>query len=299
MNILVIANPIAGTGKTVKRVQEFATILRSRGHNVEVFFTGQAGDALERACKVEVFDRLVVAGGDGTVNEVLNGLPEPSCVPILHMPTGTANQLAQHLGLPKLPRLLVEVLEHGSVRKLDMGKIGKHRFLLQASAGFDALVTQVFEERSRKSTGYLAYAVPIVKAVLRRRPVSLDISVNGGQEISGETVMVTKVRYYGGIFVFAQHAQLDSGSFDICVFQSNKIRSLLMYAFAGLTHMASIVPGITHLTGSRVRIDSKNPVPVQIDGTYLGTTPVEIELLPALVPVIVPPTTRGRLSCSS
>lgn len=288
MNILVIGNPVSGTGKTVKSVQEFTTLLESRGHRVEVFFTGEAGDALRRACQVESYDRLVVAGGDGTVNEVLNGLPEPSCVPILHMPTGTANQLAQHLGLPKHPGPLVDVLEHGSIKKLDMGKIGNHRFLLQASAGFDALVTRVIEEGPRKGTGYLAYAVPIIKAILRRTSSALDISVNGGKEISAQTVMVTKVRYYGGIFVFAKQARLDSGCFEICVFQSNKIRSLVIYALAGLAHLASIVPGITHLTGNHVRIDSKSPVPVQIDGTYLGTTPVEIELLPAVVPVVVP-----------
>jgi diacylglycerol kinase (ATP) len=288
MNILVIANPVSGTGKTVKRVQEFTAMLESRGHRVEVFLTGQAGDAVRRACQVASHDRLVVAGGDGTVNEVLNGLPEPSCVPILHMPTGTANQLAQHLGLPKHPGPLVNILEHGSVKKLDMGKIGNHRFLLQASAGFDALVTRVIEEGPRKGAGYFAYAVPIVKAVLRRTSTALDISVNGEKQISGQMVMVTKVRYYGGIFVFTKQARLDSGRFEICVFQSNKIRSLFMYAFAGLAHLASIAPGISHLTGSRVRIDSKSPVPVQIDGTYLGTTPVEIELLPAAVPVVVP-----------
>jgi diacylglycerol kinase family enzyme len=103
--------------------------------------------------------------------------------------------------------------------------------------------------------------------------------------------MVMKVSRYGGILVFAHEARLDSGQFDICIFQKNTIPSLLMYAFAGITRLASIIPGMTHLTGSRVRIQSKVPVPVQIDGTYSGTTPVDIELIPGMVRVMVPANT--------
>ena len=77
MDVMIIGNPVAGTGKTVQRVQELVRILESRGHKVEVFFTGKPGDAFDRAGTIrENVNRIVIAGGDGTVNEVLNGLPD-------------------------------------------------------------------------------------------------------------------------------------------------------------------------------------------------------------------------------
>jgi len=88
--------------------------------------------------------------------------------------------------------------------------------------------------------------------------------------------------------VFSQAARLDSGHFDVCVFRNGSIPSLSLYALAGLVGRACSVPGVTHTTGRRIRMESSEPVPVQVDGTYFGTTPVELDLLPAYVPVVVP-----------
>ena len=290
MDIMIIGNPVAGTGKTVQRVQELVRILESRGHKVEVFFTGKPGDAFDRAGTIrENVSRVVIAGGDGTVNEVLNGLPDPSQIPILHMPTGTANQLAHHLCLPSRPEPFAAVVESGTVTRVDMGLVGSHRFLLQVSAGFDALVTKIIHDGPKRSSGYFGYAVPILKSLGRRLPNNLDVSIDGGRKLPGGTVMIMKVRKYGGIFVFSDAARLDSGQFDICLFRKNTIPHLFMYAVAGLTRLTWTVPGITRLRGTRVRIESSEPVPVQTDGTYYGTTPVEIELRASIVPVVVPP----------
>ena len=101
MRVLIIGNPIAGTGRTERLVHEFGGLLARRGHDVEICLTARAGEAGKRARSISSnLGRLVVAGGDGTVNEVLNGLADPSRVPLLLLPTGTANQLALTLQLP-------------------------------------------------------------------------------------------------------------------------------------------------------------------------------------------------------
>lgn len=147
MRVSIIANPVAGVGKTTRHVERFTEILQSRGHDVEVLYTCEKGDGCEKARLVdEKAERLVIAGGDGTVNEVLNGLENPSLIPILHLPSGTANQLANHLGLPSRLPLVAQVLEDGNTRMLDMGVVGKHRFLLEVSAGFDAAVTEIIKK---------------------------------------------------------------------------------------------------------------------------------------------------------
>jgi len=291
MDILIIGNPVAGRGRTLDRIHEFVRILEALGHNVETFLTSRAGDGAERARVIGPdIDRLVIAGGDGTVNEVLNGLLDPSRVPILHLPTGTANQLAFHLGLPTKPRLLAKVLTEGAIRRLDMGTVNDHRFLLQVSAGFDALVTEVIHRSRKKTLGYRGYVWPVCKALARRSSAHVEILVDGQTRFTGSTVMIMKVRNYGRFFVFAKAARLDSGHFDVCVFRDGKIPSLFLYAFAGLLRQAGKVPGITHATGRRIRMESPGPVPVQVDGTYFGTTPVDLDLLPAYVPVVIPAT---------
>jgi len=287
MRVLVIGNPTAGTGGAERRIQQFVRILKQHGHDVEVFLTSAAGDALERARLVRNgIHRLVVAGGDGTVNEVLNGLEDPSRVPILHLPTGTANQLARSVGLPSEMKRLVNLLEEGPIQRIDMGVAGGRRFLLLVSAGFDAKVTEEIKIRRNDTLGYSGYVLPVLKTLANHCDARVEVVVDGRQRFSGCTAMVLKVREYGGLFVFAEDARLDSGHLDVCVFREGTIGWMCLYAFAGLVRKASDCPGLIHVKARSVRIESEEPAPVEIDGDHFGMTPVEIELRPSVVPVI-------------
>jgi diacylglycerol kinase (ATP) len=289
MRVLVIGNPVAGPGRSEDRIHAFTSALKRKGHHVEVFLTGKAGDALDRARSVDgTVDRLVVAGGDGTVNEVINGLADPSRIPLLHLPTGTANQLARTLGLPPIPEALVAILEQGNVRRIDLGLANDRRFLLLVSAGFDAIVAAEVKKVRGDKLGYAGYALPLLKAAAEYCAPELHVVADGGERISGCNVMVLKVREYGGFFVFAEDASLDSGHFEVCVFRDGTKSKILLYALAGLVGRASDVPGLTRLPARRVRIESEEPIPVEVDGDHFGDTPVEIELLHSVVPMIVP-----------
>lgn len=287
MRVLVIGNPIAGIGRTERRIHRFVRLLKHHGHAVEVFLTSAAGDALERARLIDNgVDRLVVAGGDGTVNEVLNGLADPSRIPILHLPTGTANQLARSLGLPAETENLVKLVEEGSIHRIDMGLAGDRRFLLLVSAGFDAKVTEEIKKRRNDKLGYSGYVLPVLKTLANRCDARIEVVVDGQQRISGCNVMVLKVREYGGLFVFAEDARLDSGYLDVCVFREGTVGWICLYAFAGLMRKASDCPGLIRVKARTVRIEAEEPAPVEIDGDHFGMTPVEIDLRPSFVPVI-------------
>ncbi|MBI4966387.1 MAG: diacylglycerol kinase family lipid kinase [Desulfomonile tiedjei] len=291
MRVLVIGNPIAGTGRTEQRIHRFVHVLRKHGHDVEVYLTCEAGEAFERARSVDKgVERLVVAGGDGTINEVLNGLEDPARIPILHFPTGTANQLARSLGLPAEPGILARLLEDGPIQRIDMGVAGDRRFLLLVSAGFDAKVTQEIQKRRNDTLGYAGYVLPVLKTLASHSDTKLEVVLDGRQRISGYNVMVLKVREYGGLFVFADDARLDSGHFDVCVFREGTVGWLCLYAVAGLTRKASDCPGLVHFKARTVRIESEEPIPVEIDGDHFGTTPVNIDMSPSIVPVV---TRRG------
>lgn len=290
MRVLVIGNPVAGTGQTERKIDKFVTELQRRGHETETFMTTSAGEARERARSIDGdLDRLVVAGGDGTINEVVNGLTDPARVPILHLPTGTANQLARTLGLPFQPEKLVTILERGAVRRIDLGLAGTHRFLMVVSAGFDARVAEEVKKVRNGKLGYSGYMVPVLKTFASHEPRELTVTVDDSPEITGYLVMVLKLRHYGGVFVFDDDARLDSGLLHVCVFRERAIPWLFLYAMAGLVRRTSALPGLVRVTGRTVLIESEVPMPVEIDGDHAGTTPVNVTLVPAIVPVIVPP----------
>jgi diacylglycerol kinase (ATP) len=289
MKVLIIGNPVSGRGKTPQRVYELAGMLKYNGHNVEVFFSSKPRDALIRAASVDAdLQRIVVAGGDGTVNEVLNGLVDPSIVPILHLATGTANMLARELGLPTSVSETASLVDTGRILPVDMGIVSGRRFLLVASVGFDSFVTLQMTEMRRQFLGYRGYLRPIVKAGLRYCPTSLKVWVDNQEPATGEMVMVLKTRYYGGLFIFDEEARPSSGLFHVRVFPRGALTSILKYGVAGLTRQISRLPEVIRLKGTSVRIESQSKMPLQVDGDHCCWTPAEIKIHPRFVPIVVP-----------
>jgi len=289
VNVLVVANPIAGAGKAPAMVERLAWRLEALGHRVDCAWTRGPGDAREQLRSREGgFDRLVVAGGDGTLNEVVNALPDPGGLPLTQLALGTANMLARELGLPRDPEALADVIHGGVVRRLDLGRVDGDRFLLVVGSGFDALVTRVIRETRRGTLGFTGYAVPIVRALARYRPPELVVRVDGGAERSGALVIVCNVRNYGGLFTVADSARCDSGSLEVCIFRRASVPDLVRYVAAARRGRMARSRNVEIVSGRRVRIASAHPVPVQVDGDYWGATPVEIDVEPAVVPVLVP-----------
>ena len=289
MNIIVIANPAAGTGKTVRVVRAFCDELERRGVHVQTWTANKPGDWGDRLAHIpEHVDRLVVAGGDGTINNVLNHLPDPSRVPILHLATGTANMLSRELGLPRQPEDLAHVVEHGTVRRVDMGLIGTRRFLLLTSVGFDATVVEEVQKTRITTLGYHGYAMPMLRCLARWTPPDLRVYVDDREKLVGTNVMVLKAKRYGGFLVFAEGAELDSGHFEVFVFHGGSVPALFRYSLAAMVRKASKLKDVTHVTGKIVTIESAQPVAVEVDGDYFGTTPIKVELRPLFVPLVVP-----------
>jgi diacylglycerol kinase family enzyme len=167
-----------------------------------------------------------------------------------------------------------------------MGLVDAHRFLLVVSAGFDAAVTKEISTRRGHRLGYRGYVEPVLRVLTRYRPAELEVTVDDRHKVTGRHVMVLNVRHYGGIFVFCDSARLDSGTFDICVFRNGSRFSLVRYGLAGLLRLVAKLPDVTHMTGRRVRIQSAESSPVEVDGDYFGETPQVVNLCPSIVPVI-------------
>jgi len=298
----VIANPISGRGAARAGARELARALEGRGCAVELFFTRAAGDAARRARAAEGHvDRIVAVGGDGTLNEVLNGLRSPDQTPLTQLAFGTANLLARELGLPREPEALAEVAAGDTIRPLDLGTLhaigsgseGERRFLLLASCGFDARVTEAVQQTRHSTLGFAGYVCPMLRALRGYRPPRLEVRVDGALH-PAELVLVTNVSQYGGLFQSVATARPDSGQLDVCLFPRARRRDLLRIALRGARHRLASLPGLAILPAREIVITGDR-APVQVDGDHWGSTPVCIRLSAQRVPVLVPaPTVVGR-----
>ncbi|MBN1256287.1 MAG: diacylglycerol kinase family lipid kinase [Planctomycetes bacterium] len=297
MKILIIANPISGGGKGKENANKLALLLSKKGHKAELYFTGNTGGAKRRVEKIGTeFDCLVVVGGDGTVNEVVNGIPKIGLPPIIPYPQGTANILAKEMNIPENPEQVVEIIEKFKTRRMDLGKItysqeGKPQlnknFILTASSGFDAMVTEEVKKLRTGKLGYWGYLMPIINLLKRYRIPELQVTVDGAEPVQGAMVLVSNVKNYGGLFSITDKAECDSGHFDICVLQKGSIPALASYTTSAFMKNVSTRKDIVYLTGREIKIDSSKPVAVEVDGDYLCKTPVEIKIEPGAVSVVI------------
>jgi len=297
VRVLIIGNPTSGGGKARAAIAALEAELSRRGHEVEAYLTKTAGDGGRRAGELgDRLDALVVAGGDGTLNEVLNGLEDPGAVPLTQLAMGTANILAHELRLPTAPGEVARMLEGGRLVAADLGELRRgggpgsaRRFLMVVSAGFDALVTREIRQTRKGTLGYLGYVKPVMRVLARYRPPRLRVTVDGRGGYRGAWVIVSKTRNYGGLFTVAERARVDSGQLEVLVFERAGLPHLAEALLRGLGGRGlSTAPGVLATRGTRVRIESDEPVDVEVDGDHWGEVPAEVELHPGRVRLFVP-----------
>lgn len=249
--------------------------------------TTGAGDATSRARDAgeEPWDGVVAVGGDGTVNEVLNGMPDPSR-PLGVLPVGTANVLALELSLPREVDAAADVICAGALHPLAIGVAAGRRFLLFVGVGVDGAIVERVSAVRTGTLGKHKWLGPLLHTVWRWPQHRLRVTFEDGASIDdASSVLVARVRQFGGI-VTLPDADRDSGELHVLVF---RMRSRLGWLYHGLrATLGTLRPG-RHLTirrARRLRIDGV--APVQIDGDYLGDSPVEVHLLPRCARVFAP-----------
>jgi YegS/Rv2252/BmrU family lipid kinase len=290
MRVYLIANPIAGGGSGAGAAERVAAVLRGRGHRVECHFTRGAGDAQRLAAAAgSTCDCLFVVGGDGTLNEVLNGLDDPSRLPLALLAVGTANMLARDLDLPSEPEAAALLVESQATRNVDLARIGEHRFFGNVGVGFDAQVVADIARRRAGTLGFRAYLAPIFRVLSRYREPLLEVRMDGGAPLLAGWVVVSNLSNYGGLFRFSPDARCDSGHLEVCVFARARRRELVRAAAVSRRGRLDAIPGVSYHTARRLVVTSGEPVPVQVDGDAWGTTPVEVEVEAQPVRVRVDP----------
>lgn len=290
--VLVIFNPTAGRQQR-RRFEAVLVALRARGCAVELRATERAGHAedLARGLGPGSADCLVVAGGDGTINEAINGLTErgarKAVLPLAIVPLGTANVLAAEIGLDPDPRAVAQTIAEGRIKTVALGCAGGRVFSVMAGAGFDAHVVDGVDLALKRRIGKGAYLWQAARLLAGFAGPRYRVTVEGvGHEAA--SVIVAKGRYYAGRFICAPAARLDEPSFQVCLLERFGAWNILRYAAAlGMGRLTSL-PDYRVLPARRVTIEGPEGDPVQGDGDVIARLPVEIEVLPEALDLVVP-----------
>lgn len=301
MDAVLIYNPTAGPRNVRRELERLRSFFRERGWSVELSTTERPGDATAMARQAARMGRnaVIVAGGDGTVNEVVNGLAGTQTAMGV-LPVGTGNLWAKELQVPTYtlvsPRRLREAaagLVGGTVRAIDVGRVGERIFLCWASAGLDAKVTSEMEprERSTKHLGALPYLIAAVLVARDFKGVESEVVLDG-EVVRGRTllVMANNIQRYGGLVEVAPQARLDDGLLDVFVFKGLGIHYVVRHLARVLSQRYLDDPEIIHRQARHVGVRTEESVSVQADGEPIGTTPVTMEVVPRALRIIAPPT---------
>ncbi len=241
--------------------------------------TVRAGGAEQQArdAVAEGFDRIVAAGGDGTINEVVNGIAGAD-VALGLMPLGTMNVFANELGLPAndLGRCW-DIIRGGQTRLIDLPTANDKHFVQLAGVGLDAQVVKETSLTFKRNFGPLSYLISAAQIAGRRPPRLLIESENAVAE-AGSFVLVGNGRLYGGPFPFFKHALLDDGLLDVLLFKQLGYIELIKYLQNVIFTSDITTREVEYFQTRRLRVSSAEEVPVELDGELVGGCPVEFQL---------------------
>lgn len=276
---MVIYNPTSGRRRR-RKLDAVIDALTKRGVEVSLRVTTCRGDAerLARDASSTEFDRLIVAGGDGTINEAVNGLADRN-LPLAIVPLGTANVLAAELGLPTDAQGLAAAIVEGSPCRVSVGRVNGRAFAMMAGVGFDAHVVSHVSPGLKRAVGKLAYVIETLRQLLRYRPFLYDAVVDG-KPYRAASVIVANGHFYGGRFVCAPSARLESTDFQACLFGRAGRWHVLRYTLALLVGRLHRLADVTIVPAHRIEIAAPAGEPVQGDGDTLAVLPARIEIVP-------------------
>ncbi len=276
-------------------MERLADILRKNGHRLTVAPTSGPATAgpLAREHAERGADLVIAAGGDGTINEVAEGLVH-SRAALGVLPLGTANCLAVEIGLPRKPERAAEVIESCRPRRIAAGRLEcdggrvKRHFLLMAGAGLDAHVVYRLDAALKDRAGKFAYWVASWSLLGRRLP-EFDVEIDG-RTMRSSFALLSRVRNYGGDFEIATSVRLYDNNFEVVLFEgSSSLRYVKYFVGMALKRLEGM-SGVTVLRADRVRLTGPEDrrIYVQIDGEFAGRLPAEVRIIPDAVTLLAP-----------
>ena len=329
MQAELIYNPSGGQVVVRHELNDVVAFLCRYGWSVTLRETSKpleatelARDAVTRGAKA-----VIAAGGDGTINEVANGLVNTD-VGLGVLPVGTTNAWALQMGIPALNPLLpatpaakmIAALEEKAARPLpanyyrkvlldaarviveghtvavDTGELSGRHFLMWAGIGFDAAITQSVPLWEKRALGSWAYVFPAIESIHKYSGTDVCLNLDGKViRVSTPLIVVSNIQLYGGMIAIGARACLNDGKLDVCIFKGGGFLTFVRQAVKLLSHRHLQDPDVEYHQCHEIVIESARSLPVHIDGEPFAETPVIIRTMPSALNVIVPKTASVNL----
>jgi YegS/Rv2252/BmrU family lipid kinase len=306
MRSKLIVNPTSGAWDIRRELPAVLKYLNQQGWQTTISQTERPGEATLQAQQARDagLDAVIVVGGDGTINEVVNGLAE-SHVAVGVLPAGTGNVWAKELGLPtRSPRHLLPLVDSiktlipGATRRIDLGRANGRYFLQWTGLGLDAEVTYAMEPRSRvqRRLGAITYVVAGVACAVNLVGTRTRIWIDGKRIYRRSIlIVISNSQLYGGKVRIATDARLDDGLLDVSVFAGTGFISVLRMVGGVVLGLHGRDPRHSFYRGRSIRVEADKPIPLHVDGEPFGTTPLDCIVVPQALTILVPSHTRPTL----
>ena len=291
MKSRLIVNPVSGTDAGPSYLQTINERLRERIGDMDIVMTVAAGDAMQAAEKAarDGYDQLFVAGGDGTLNEVVNGVASVegalANTTFGLIPLGTGNDFAQALGLPEDVEGAIDILFKGRTIDVDVGVLNDRHFINVSAGGFIAEVSDAVNPQLKSVAGKLAYLIGGAQVLMDYAPVGLRFrAIENGvaqtRELDVQMFAVCISRMVGGGRLIAPHAVIDDGLLDVCL-----VEAMPTLDFIGL--LTSISSGehtederVAYFRASELELHFNRTIKVNTDGEVLEADHCSYHILP-------------------
>ena len=283
--IAIIFNPKAGSGK--KAILDKIIKILSSTNSIQLFETKAAGDATDIARKEsDNFDIIVAAGGDGTINEVVNGINPNTLLGII--PMGTANIVAIEAGISNNVQNICSVINRGNTKKVYLSNINNKKFILMAGIGYDAQVVKNINPKLKKIFGKLIFVLEGFKQFFKLKEFTITIKTNH-QTYNANWVLITNAKHYAG----SHSITTSTNIFDehlVCYIFPNLSKLSFLYnlflivLFGDLSKSDKIIT----IRSSSLEITSDSTTPVQCDGELFGQLPALIKNNRECVNLLIP-----------
>jgi diacylglycerol kinase (ATP) len=291
MKAFIVLNPAAGKNDREPILEAINRYFTSSQIDYEIYETlkGDKPGDIVRARLRDSFDLVVAAGGDGTVSAVIDGLVG-SAVPLGIIPAGTGNLIARELNIPlKIEEAVALIAGAHIFRKIDAMRIEKRVYVLNVSVGISASVVGGTTHKNKNRFGRIAYLGTAILKIFTFKNRHLAVAIDGKTQTyrAAEVTIsncdiLSKILYPKGPDV-----SIDDGHLDVWILSAKTLLDYPQYLFEMITRRPA--KHLSHFINSEksVSIRSRVPLPVQADGDIIGTTPVEVEVLPGALTVLV------------
>lgn len=262
--------------------------LNELGIHVETVVTQNAANAYKIAqqCAENKYDLVIAAGGDGTINAVINGIAcSETALGII--PLGTINVLALLMNIPGELRAACQIIGRGKIRTIDLGKANGRYFSSLLGVGFDAYTIHVVNSKLRRIIGGAAYIITGIFNLIRYQFRTIRLTIDNQQiKRSGYLVVVGNGKYYSANMVISPQAKMDDGYLDVVIFKSHNFFRLITYFWKLRTGNLTDLPDVEYHQGKHISITREGNHFIHVDGEFSGHTPVDITICTSALKVV-------------